>query len=110
MDMNNEISLLIGRFKQSLLKEFGSRLLSVTLFGSVAENRATETSDIDIAIVISNPVDWHIRQKIYDLAFETEGDTGRLLNVIVFSKDEFEGCVIESIPIIENIRTQGIAV
>ena len=60
MDMNNEISLLIRRFKQALLKEFGSRLVSVTLFGSVAENCATETSDIDIAVVLNHPVDWHI--------------------------------------------------
>jgi predicted nucleotidyltransferase len=110
MDMNNELFSLIRQFKQALIKEFGSRLFSVTLFGSVAEDRVTEASDIDIAVVVSSGVDWHIKQRIYDLAFEAEGDSGRLLNVIVFSKDEFEGRSVDSLLLIENILKQGITV
>jgi predicted nucleotidyltransferase len=108
--MNKTFPSLIQVFKQLLLNEFGNQLFSVMLFGSVAENRATETSDIDIAVVLNHSVDWHIRQRIYDLAFEAEGDTGRLLNVIVFSKDEFEGRAVDSLLLIENILDQGIAV
>ena len=108
--MNEAYSSIIQIFKTVLINEFGNKLSSVILFGSMAENRATETSDIDVAVILNQSVDWQIRQRIYDLAFEAEGDTGRLLNVTVFSKDEFEGRSVDSLLLIENIMQQGVSI
>jgi predicted nucleotidyltransferase len=108
--MQSSSASIVHAFKQLLEKEFGTRLFSVLLFGSIAQNRATEASDIDIAVVLHQPVDWLEKQKIHDLAFEAEGDSGRLINAVVFSKDEFEGRGVESLLLVENIMEQGIAV
>jgi len=46
-----ELSLIVARAAEEVL---GDRLRAVYVVGSVAENRATVYSDIDIAIVVSD--------------------------------------------------------
>ncbi len=46
-----ELSLIVARAAEEVL---GDRLKAVYVVGSVAENRATVYSDIDIAIVVSD--------------------------------------------------------
>jgi predicted nucleotidyltransferase len=108
--MSKNIKELIQAFKKLLQKEFGNQLSQVVLFGSCAHGRSAASSDIDIAVILNCIVDWHTKQKVYDLAFEAEGDTGRLLNVTVFSGKEYETRSIESLLLIENIKEQGIPV
>ena len=108
--MKKNIKNILLGFKNLLHNEFGNRLSQVILFGSYANGKATEASDIDIAVILNFDADWQTRQKIHDLAFEAEGDSGRLLNVNVFSKNEFEKRSIDSLMLIENIIEQGIPV
>jgi len=108
--MGKDIEELIQHFKQLLQNEFGNKLSLVLLFGSCATGLAEASSDIDIAVILNCTVDWHVKQTIYDLAFEAESNTGRLLNVTVFSKTEYEGRSIESLLLVENIMEQGIPV
>ena len=106
--MDKNIEELVHTFKKLLQNEFGNQLSQVILFGSCATGRATVLSDIDIAVILDCVVDWHIKQTIYDLAFEAESNTGRLLNVSVFSRIEYETRSIESLLLIENIKEQGV--
>ena len=108
--MKKDIKELLLGFKKLLHAEFGNQLSQVILFGSYANGKATELSDIDIAVILNYDADWQTKQKIIDLAFEAEGDSGRLLNVIVFSRNEFENRSIDSLMLIENITEQGIPV
>jgi predicted nucleotidyltransferase len=108
--MRKNVKELIQAFKKLLQAEFGNQLSQVSLFGSCVNGRATASSDIDIAVILNCTVDWHTKQKVYDLAFEAEGNTGRLLNVTVFSRIEYETRSIESLLLIENIKEQGIPV
>lgn len=108
--MNGNVGELLRIFKKLLQKEFGDQAFQVLLFGSCANGSANELSDIDIAVILNRAVDWHIKQKVYDLAFEAEGDTGKLLNVTVFSRNEYETRAIDSLLLIENIKEQGVPV
>lgn len=108
--MNQEIKMVIDAFKKRLKQEFIDRLCQVIIFGSCADETASAMSDIDVAVILNGTIDWHTRQKIYDMAFEAEGDSGRVLNVTVFSRDEFESRSIESLLLVEEIKTQGIPV
>jgi len=90
--------------------EFKKQLSQIVLFGSYAVDKATDSLDIDVAVIMNTAVDWHVKQAIYDLAFEAESDSGRLLNVTVFSREEFETRSIDSLLLIENIKEQGIPV
>lgn len=107
--MDKNIEELVLTFKKLLQNEFGNQLYQVILFGSCAMGKATASSDIDIAVILSCATDWHIKQTVYDLAFEAESDIGRLLNVTVFSRIEYETRSIESLLLIENIKAQGVS-
>lgn len=108
--MSKGIKELLRAFKKLLLDEFGDQLSRVVLFGSYANGKATASSDIDVAVILDCDTDWHTRQKVYDLAFDAESDTGRLLNVTVFSKKEYETRPVETLLLIENILQQGVPV
>jgi uncharacterized protein len=108
--MEKDIQDLLLGFKKLLQLEFGNQLSKIILFGSYANGKATELSDIDIAVILNFEPDWHVKQKVHDLAFDAEGNSGRLLNVAVFSKREFESRSIDSLMLIENITEQGISV
>ncbi|MDD5675844.1 MAG: nucleotidyltransferase domain-containing protein [Chitinivibrionales bacterium] len=108
--MDKTIQELIQAFKKLLQNEFGDQLSQVILFGSFVTGRATPSSDIDIAVILNCATDWHIKQTVYDLAYEAESNTGRLLNVIVFSRLEYDTRAIESLLLIENIKEQGVLV
>ncbi len=44
---------LLDRFAQMLQEQYGDRLISVILFGSVARGSATPDSDVDLLVVIA---------------------------------------------------------
>jgi len=104
--MSDDTKKIIQEFKGLLTNAFGLKILHIVLFGSAATGKDMPTSDIDIAVVFSEEIDWRIKQKVYDIAFEAEGDSGKLLNITVFSKKEYEGRSIESLLLLENIRNR----
>jgi predicted nucleotidyltransferase len=106
--MDKNIEELVQNFKKLLQNELGDQLSQVLLFGSCATGLAVASSDIDVAVILNCTMDWHVKQMVYDLAFEAESNTGRLLNVTVFSKTEYESRSIESLLLIENIMEQGV--
>ena len=108
--MNGDIQNLIRKFKELLLQEFGSRVHKVLLFGSYASGTYGAFSDIDVAVVLEGPMHWKTEQQIFDLAFDAEEDSGKLLSVTVLSREEFEERPIDSILLIENITELGITV
>lgn len=108
--MDKGIQKLIEDFKLLLMQKFGSRVHKVLLFGSQADGTAGTYSDIDVAVVLSGDVPWQTKQKIYDLAFDAEGISGKLLNVTVLNKTEYEGRPIELLLLLENIKEHGITV
>lgn len=46
---------LIGVFLKILEKRFGKSLISVVLYGSVARGKASQTSDVDLLIILGDP-------------------------------------------------------
>ena len=51
-----DIEHLLPKIKEYLMKTYGGKLNSVILYGSFARDRATEDSDIDIAIILNGDV------------------------------------------------------
>ncbi|MCD6357512.1 MAG: nucleotidyltransferase domain-containing protein, partial [Thermoproteales archaeon] len=47
-----DVRPLLARYLEILEEEFGSRLVSVAVFGSVARGEAREGSDVDLLIVV----------------------------------------------------------
>lgn len=87
---------LLTKFKQSLLETFGSNLISLILFGSVARGTAGKDSDIDLLIILEDAPDaYHerlapvvdIELGLREKAYEATGQAP-MFSCIVLSKRE----------------------
>lgn len=102
----DEIKPLLPKIKQAIQDLYGDRLVRVILYGSFARGKATEDSDIDIAVVLKGEVDKvpdmnRVSDPIYDLML----DTGELITVLPLSESEMENQVW---PLYYWIRKEGI--
>jgi len=62
--------LKLEKIVDSLLKVCGEKIVAIALFGSVARGEATETSDVDLFIVVKDfPKDLERRRKLHDAAY-----------------------------------------
>jgi predicted nucleotidyltransferase len=53
---NKQLFVLLNELKSGLVELYGDRLFSVILFGSHARGEATSESDIDVMVVLADPV------------------------------------------------------
>ena len=75
------------KFADVVVKRFGEHIQKIILFGSVAERKDNEDSDIDLIILTDNKkVDREIDKIVADFVLEYR----ELLAPIVYLKKEFE--------------------
>jgi type I restriction enzyme S subunit len=55
----DQVLQLVREFHERLADVYGERLKGVYLYGSYARGKATEDSDIDVAVVLEGPVHAH---------------------------------------------------
>ncbi|HEY9627389.1 MAG TPA: nucleotidyltransferase domain-containing protein [Coleofasciculaceae cyanobacterium] len=51
------LNTVVERCKQRLVEHYGDRLKSLILYGSVARNEATQSSDLDLLVLLHPPFD-----------------------------------------------------
>lgn len=87
---------ILTDFSQLLHENFGSNLISLVLFGSVARGTAGEDSDIDLLIILEDAPDSYYRRlepvvdielKLREEVFETTG-AAPVFSSIILSKQE----------------------
>lgn len=87
---------ILTQFKQSLLETFGTDLISLVLFGSVARGAAKQESDIDLLIILKDAPDSYYRRlepvvdielKLREEAYENTG-AAPMFSSIILSKEE----------------------
>lgn len=103
-----EIKYLLKDIKDILEKIYAGRLVAVILYGSFAKNKATEESDIDIAVVLKGKVDKiseidRIHDSIYFLGLEH----GELISVNPLSEEELKDT---EWPLHSHIQQEGIKI
>ena len=97
-----------------LLEEFAAKVRTrypearVRAFGSCARGTATKGSDLDICVVLHRmqPED---RLTISDIAWEVGFAHDLLLSTVVFSAEEFENGPVSAGPLLDSIRSEGVA-
>ncbi len=102
-----EIEPLLPKIRQILQDLYGDRLVKIILYGSFARNRATEDSDIDIAVVLKGKVAMiaeidRIHEVLYPLSLETD----ELISVYPVEEDQFR---TSRWPLFYYMRKEGIA-
>ena len=93
----------IAMLKAAILEAIDADVESVTVFGSIGRGEATETSDIDLAL-IANP-GWDGR---VDLETHVRGRLGNRCDVLVFTAPEFRRLARSGEPVVTDILRDGI--
>lgn len=99
---------LTRRCKSVLASHYGPRFKGLVLYGSVARRQAAVTSDLDLLVLLSPPVDyfrelWHIIDLLYPIQLESE----QLISAKPAALDEFEHGVIQ---LYRNAQREGVFV
>ncbi len=94
-------------FVRRASQEYGDRIRSITLFGSVARGTAVKDSDIDLLVVIDKE-DFRLRREIVGLSFDILLETGGDLSVKVLSDRDFQAH--KSFSFLRNILAEGVKV
>jgi len=91
-----------------LERYYGSQFKGLVLYGSVARNQARPGSDIDLLVLLDEPLDYfrELRQ-IVDLLYSVQLDTDQLISALPAPIDEFEA---GSIQLYRNAKREGILV
>ena len=91
-----------GRFIRDSLGEVGDIRFAL-IYGSFAKGEEAEASDIDLLVV--GDVD---ERRMLDVVEKVEVRTGREVNYIAWTEDEFEAKVREGVPLLEEIADTSV--
>lgn len=85
-----EVLRIVREFHRELAALYGDRLKGVYLYGSYARGDARWDSDIDVAVILTGPVDrWEERGRTIDLISDLSLEHNRLLLPLFVSAEEF---------------------
>ena len=105
---NKQLFALLNKLKSGLVALYGDRLFSVILFGSHVRGEATSESDIDVMIVLVDPVNAvEERAKMSSLFWYFLREYDELVSIIPISKSRFlEG----EISFLRVVKREGIEI
>lgn len=99
---------ILKEFRQAVERVYGEQLKGIVLYGSWATGRATEDSDIDLAIVLEGDVvPGKEIDRMTDILTEMNLRHGVLISVYPVSQKHY--ATIDS-PLLSNIRKEAISV
>jgi len=104
--MDQKIKTLISRLKMHLIKMYGGKIKKVILYGSYVRGEATRDSDIDILVLIDQPLNpFEVRESLSDLLFDILLEEGELVSVIAVPEHLYENY---NSPFMLNVRKEGL--
>jgi len=80
----------------------------VILYGSRARGEADKYSDYDILIIVSGPVNMALEEKILDNVYPLELETGAVLTLITYNKQQWDSPLYRAMPLHKNVDREGV--
>ena len=93
--------------RHRLTKEFS--IDRILLFGSVVRGTATEGSDEDLLIVLNNPADHQIRDRISSIILDLNLAYGTNLSELIVDRETWDQGIPSALPIHEIIEEEGVS-
>ena len=91
----------------AILEIYGSYVVSVILYGSVARGTDTTESDVDIALILKSGVTKEMYNLLVDRVVDLELEYDEVLSVLKIDADEFKQWE-DILPFYTNIKKDGI--
>ena len=109
--MPESVQSIVYKFAQTMKVLFGEHLNKVIVYGSYARGDYKKNSDVDIMILVdlSETEIKKFENRVYDVAFEIEMDTGVDISPVIKNKDQFEYWV-DTLPYYKNVREEGVTI
>jgi len=105
---NKQLFVLLNELKSALVELYGDRLFSVILFGSHARGEATSESDIDVMVVLADPVNAVAeRSRMSSLFWYILREYDELISIIPISKSRF---LAGEISFLRVVKREGIEI
>ena len=100
-------SIIVNELISGLTEIFQDKISRIILFGSVARNEATEESDVDIAIIITNEIDEETKDKFINWAAELDIRFNQVFSIVDIPEESMKkwGKIL---PFYKNIEEEGI--
>lgn len=107
--MPKNVNKEIQRFVKEVQQLLGDRLKKVILYGSYARGDYNNQSDVDIMILtdLSFKEIEYYRDKISDIAYDIELDTGIILSPIIKNIEKYNSR-INFVPFYKNVQKEGV--
>ena len=86
----------------------GFPVVDVVLYGSVARGEGDDESDVDLMIVISEPITRFRRHEITDIVFDVNLQFGTNFSTLVVDKESWDTGMISVLPLRDEIMRDGI--
>jgi predicted nucleotidyltransferase len=82
----------------------------VILYGSRARGDANEYSDYDILILVNGDAGLPLEQKIRSNVYPLELDSGAVLTLFVYSRQQWDTPLYRAMPFHENVDRDGVLI
>ncbi len=107
MALSMEEKSALKNFKNFLKQILGGQLIELKLFGSKARGDDRPNSDLDVLIIVATD-DWHIRDKVYDVATDVLLQMDVCISPKIISKNRFDQLHVEGTSFIHNVSKDAI--
>ena len=109
--MPKSVQSIVYKFAQTMKGLFGSKLNKIIVYGSYSRGDYGKNSDVDIMILVDLP-EAEIKKfenRVYDVAFEIEMDTGVNISPVIKNREQFEYWE-DTLPYYKNVRKEGVTI
>ena len=109
MKMPKDVDKEIQEFIKKIQQVLGNRLKKVILYGSYARGDYNKQSDVDIMILtdLSFKEIEEYRDRISDIAYDIELDTGIILSPVIKNIEKYNSR-INFVPFYKNVQKEGV--
>ncbi len=102
------LNSILQKCKETLLSYYGSRLKGIILYGSAARGEALSSSDIDLLILLSPPLEYFVElRQIVDLLYPIQLQSEQLISAKPALASDYE---MGSISLYRNAKREGVTV
>ncbi len=109
MALNAEEKSALMQFKAALEQALAGQLIELKLFGSKARGDDRRNSDMDVLVIVASD-DWHLRDKVYDVATDILLQMDVCISPKVISKNRFDRLCKEGTSFIRNISKDAVTI